>query len=520
MKPAVRLLEDRTVIPGPGSVVRPALAHDRADSSSNVPAALGWMWRPGPPTLNVPIVLGSLAAVIACAVLATIAPVLVLALAALAVVVVIVMLHPPAAAYLLITLTPLVVGINRGAAIPVLRPNEALAVVLALALGTRALIGMRTGSRRRLQLNAVDAAILTYTAAASILPLLIMTLRHRGITSDDIAYALIPWKFVGVYIIVAASVKTAVQVKRCLMLCLGSAAVVAVVALLQVGHVGPVQRLLNQYYAPLGVVGSLATGRGSSTLGLPAATGDLLIYSLALAGALISLRIGRRRILICLAVLFGVGALATAEFSCMLGLLIAVLLICVVNRSYRFLLAAAGSGVLGYLLLHNTINSRLSGFSSAQGVPTSWSGRLHNLHTYFWPQLFSGWNPVLGVRLSARVPVTTQARQYVWIESGYTWLLWAGGIPLLLAFCYLLVRVLRTARSVAKGPPDAVTAVARTLMVAVGVVAVLMLFDPHVTYRGSADVFYMLMALLAVMRPANSTFPSRAPTPVQHRRED
>ena len=280
--------------------------------------------------------------------------------------------------------------------------------------------------------------------------------------------------------------------------------------------VGPVSRLLNQYYAPLGFVGSLATGRGSSTLGLPAATGDLTLYGLALAAAALSLRIGPRRILGLLAVLFGVGTLATAEFSSILGLLVAVVLICVVNRSSRFLLAAAGSGLLGWLLLQNAISTRLSGFNSAQGVPASWSGRLHNLHTYFWPQLFSGWNPVLGVRVSSRVPVSTQARQYVWIESGYTWLLWAGGIPLLLAFGFLIARVLGTAHMLSSGPPDALTAVARTLLVAAGVMAVLMVFDPHVTYRGSADVFYMLLAMLGVRRPKGSAVHSHVPVLTSH----
>ncbi len=153
-------------------------------------------------------------------------------------------------------------------------------------------------------------------------------------------------------------------------------------------------------------------------------------------------------------------------------------------------------------------------------MPSSWSGRLHNLHTYFWPQLFSGWNPVLGVRLSARVPVSTQARQYVWIESGYTWLLWAGGIPLLLAFFFLIARVLRTAHALSGGPPDALTAVARTLLVAVVVMAVLMAFDPHVTYRGSADAFYMLMALLGVARQTKESFPSRAPTAAYYNRNE
>ena len=46
-------------------------------------------------------------------------------------------LHPPLAAFVLIAATPLIVGIDRGSVIPILRPNEALALVLATGLCAR-----------------------------------------------------------------------------------------------------------------------------------------------------------------------------------------------------------------------------------------------------------------------------------------------------------------------------------------------------------------------------------------------
>jgi hypothetical protein len=106
--------------------------------------------------------------------------------------------------------------------------------------------------------------------------------------------------------------------------------------------------------------------------------------------------------------------------------------------------------------------------------------------------------------MSARVPVATQARGYAWIESGYTWLLWGGGIFLFVAFFVLLFVVLRRGVRLAGGPGDPIGVVGRALVVAFGVMAVLMFFDPHLTYRGSADSLFLLMALSGVRRTAPS----------------
>jgi hypothetical protein len=141
------------------------------------------------------------------------------------------------------------------------------------------------------------------------------------------------------------------------------------------------------------------------------------------------------------------------------------------------------------------IDRRLSGFGSASGLPASWVGRLRNLRTYFWPELFSHGNVFLGVRPSARIPVASQATGYVWIESGYTWLLWGGGLPLFASFLFFVQASVQRGWRAARRQRDAVSVAGIAVFVAVIVATVLMAFDPHLTYRGSADALFCLLAL-------------------------
>jgi peptidoglycan biosynthesis protein MviN/MurJ (putative lipid II flippase) len=416
-----------------------------------------------------------------------------------------VLVRPAVAGYLLIFLTPLVVGVDASGLVPFLRPNEALIVLFGALIGVRWLARVRTGDRRWPKVDRVDIWLIALGLTSSVLPLMMMVARQRQITPDDLLYCIVIWKLLGEYVIVRATITTREQAMRCLVLSMISGAIVSAVAILQPLGLFGVPALLAKFYAPLGVTAVLTNGRGSSLLGLPAAVADLAILNLVIAIAMIARGHPRRLWLGGLAALFALSVLAAAEFSTVIALLVALGAVVALTKSGKIVAYGIPVALLGGVLLWPVIEIRLSGFHSASGLPISWITRLRNLQTYFWPTLFSDFNWIFGVRPSARVVAPNQQYGYVWIESGYTWLLWGGGIPLLLSYLGFAVAVIRKGWAFARRA-DAAGIAGTAVAAAMCAQMFSMIFDPHLTYRGAGDALFLILALVRVLpgRPAQA----------------
>jgi peptidoglycan biosynthesis protein MviN/MurJ (putative lipid II flippase) len=402
---------------------------------------------------------------------------------------------PALAAYLAIGLTPLIVNLSVGG-LSYIRPNEAIDLLVGAVLAARGLTMVRTGQLPRIRLDRIEVAMVLMAVFNSVVPLLWMTVRQEPISQDDLLYSLVMWKLLGLYAIVRFAVSTDKQIRRCLWLSVAAASVVALVAIMQSLSLFGVPRLLAEFFGGPTEFGPPG-GRGSSTLGLPAATADLMVFNLAIVAGLWTRYRRRRLVLLAAAVLMLFGALAAGEFSGAIGLVVGVICIAIVSGSPRLLAWFVPAAAIGGYVLWPVIGTRLSGFQSAAGLPQSWLGRLENLETYFWPRLFSDWNFLLGVEPAARIAIVSYSGDYVWIESGYTWLLWGGGIPLLASFLFFAYVTGKRGWQAAWAAKDARSVAGTAVFVAVVVIVVLMIFDPHLTYRGSADEFFFLIALVA-----------------------
>jgi hypothetical protein len=411
-----------------------------------------------------------------------------------------VLLRPALAAYTLIVVTPLITGVDRGRLIPVLRPNEAIVLLMAVpvflhtmadpARARRAIARLRTG---------IGLSILLLLVTGSVLPLAWMFARGLAPTPDDAFYAVVLWKYALAYGIVRTTITSALQVRTCLWLILGVGVLVGVVGVVQSRDLlGIPQLLATEYSSAGGSEGPAVAGIGAtSTLGDPQPFGDVMVFCFAVAAAWLLRRRDRRWPLIGCAVVFALATVASAEVSEVVALLTAALALGILHRRLRhmalgvLLVTAAAAAILPDVVTH-----RLQDVDPVTGTPISWSGRLSNLETYFLPQLASPSTLALGVRPEARMATPdVEPDGWTYIESGHLWLLWTGGVPLLVAYIVFLVIGLRITWRIARTRDGPVGVAAAASWTALVVLAVITTFDPHLTMRGSADLDFTLLAL-------------------------
>lgn len=424
------------------------------------------------------------------------------ALAGLGVLVVfaIVFLRPAAGAYLYLAVTPLVVGLGRGALVPVLRPNEALLALIVAAIGLRVVVRFARGDRLSFSFSGIDRSLLILAVTGSLLPVLWRFGQGYAITSDDLSYAAVLWKFLMLYSVFRVAVTTPRQARVALWIAMGATAIVALIAILQSLSLFGVPEFLTRYYLPF--QGNTAdVGRGSSTFALSFAVADVMAMNLGIAVALLPQTDGRtRKILIGLGVVFLLGAIGAGQISGYIGLVVAAVAIGVATNQMRLVIrTGVPVAILGSLLLWPVLAGRFAGFTGG-GLPQSWEGRMSNLRDFILPELQSGLGWLVGVRPAARMPAPERWREWVYIESGVVWLLWTGGIVLVAAFVYFVATSSRDLRSIIdadlESSPAAVGA-----FTGLWVITVLMIFDPHLTMRGTADLFFPLLALAQVSAP-------------------
>jgi hypothetical protein len=421
-------------------------------------------------------------------------PVVLLGLA-LALVLAVCAYRPVAGTYLYLATLPFIAGFERGT-IPLLRPNEAL---LLLVIGG-ALLGAYfrhlAGTPVRLRFRpAVDAPLAAFVLLCTAWPLASLLLRGEVPREDELAALLPAGKLAAVFLLVRMTVLDQRQLVRVMRIIVWSASGIALIAIAQTLRVPQVIDFLGTYM-PAEQSSEIAA-RGSTTLSSSIATGDviaiglILVITCAVRGLL-----GRTERLVAGLVL-AAGVLAAGQFSTWIAALVGGALILhqypqLRRQAVRFLPVAGVALLVGA----PAFIARLQSFGEGYGVPRSWLGRWDNLTTFYVPSLFDDGAFLIGVSPESVLPAPETWRELIYLESGYLHLLWVGGLPLLAGFVWLSIAVLRRCADLA-GRPDALGACASTLQIAWWMVIILSVIDPHLFLRGTGDLLFALLAIVS-----------------------
>jgi hypothetical protein len=411
--------------------------------------------------------------------------------------------RPVWAAYIFLATQPFIGGIDRGKLVPLLRPSEALQFFLTAAVIAGVAVRAIQGERLSVRFTRLDRAIVILAVLASIWPLFWMFARNRIPTSTDFFSTIVMWRLAALYALFRWVIKTPEQARRCMWTLLISAGMLAVLAIfdsLGIWRVGGI-------WTPAQSDGT-SSGRGGATLNSAIAVGDYLSYAFAIALVYL-LRGYRPRALV--AAITGVvvlGILGTGQFSAWIAAFVVVI---VVARSEGEMARLAAwmvpIGVVGALVAGPVVAQRLAGFSGPQGLPPSWLGRYDNLVHFFLPML-GNFRWVLGVRPDSVIPAPETWRDVIYLESGYLWFFWVGGIPLLLGFCWFARAAFRHTKLVLARRHDDIGVAAVAARSAMWCLVFLSIIDMHLTLRGGGDLFFILLGL-----SANLNVPEPIPAP-------
>jgi hypothetical protein len=457
----------------------------------------------GPPSIGTEVprqapalVAGALAAVLVGAAAGALGPLVVVVIAA-AGLFALVATRPVTAAYVYLAVMPFITGIERGALVPLMRPNEALQLLLTVAVLGGAYVRSLTRGEAVVSVTRLDRTIVVLAVLASAWPVAWLLLRGESPTTEDLLSTATLWRLAALYALFRYVVRTPEQLRRCVGILLVAASTLALITILEALGAPSIGGLVD------GVGGAVGgDGRGQGTLSSSIAVGDFLAYSLAAVLALsLRARIGRWTAVVAGA-LVCCGSLATGQFSAWIAALIVVVVVAGSERQLgRLLVRALPVAAVGLVVSWPIVQERLSGFEGDFGVPNSWVGRVDNLTQFYLPQL-GGFRWLLGVRPDAVLPAPETWREVIYLESGLLWLLWVGGVPLLLAFFWFLRTALRHTRQVAAARADDVGALALAARAALWAMALLTIIDMHLTLRGGGDLLFLLLGLSAIRWPA------------------
>lgn len=393
----------------------------------------------------------------------------------------------------LVLTVPLTAGLARGAVIPVLKPNEAILLIVLAGV-----IAHNLTVRRVRPLSALDLAVGTYAIGSVVIPWLVLELTRYPADLDTWRTVVSPALFLIVYYIFSRTAFTTETLRIVLNCALLAGVMVCGIAAAELVNLPGVRSFVEANYpAPI-----LSSFRPSSTLGHFSAVGAFgaLTYILALAIATVR-HPGFSSLWLTFVMGVGLLGVIVSETWAPLAALPVVTLIIVIygRRIPRELVITVALGLVGTIFLWPLISARFDSqhLITAQGfaLPESMQTRIRYWTEFIIPAL----SDHIWIGTGTVIPSSVPAPLTTYVDNEYLWAAFRAGVPgvaLLLAMMFSIMASGITARSSANSERRVLGAAAlatATMLILLGATA------QYITFAGLSQEIAMLVGVLAAL---------------------
>jgi hypothetical protein len=414
---------------------------------------------------------------------------------------------------------PVTTGIARGAVIPLLRPSEAILLIVGTGLVVHYL-----PRRRTLAISGLDYLVGGFAVGLVLIPALLLFATHYPFDISVPAQfdrwrdVFGPLQFLAFYLIFSRTDLTRSEVAICLNLALGASVIVGLVAIVQLTGILPGLRdLIETFYPPTELRDWESLHRPPSLLGHFSAVGAFAALNYTLALVLAAIRHpGFSPVWLGLAMVVNAAAvLASLTLAPIVALVPVTIAVIWYGRRIptQLVVTVAAAVVLGAVLLSPFLAGRLQeqqiGFAASQGLtaPQSLDARIRLWEAFFLPALAPHIWLGTGTVLPAEIPPALMGN----IDNEYLGEAFRAGVAGVALLIALLVGLFvaglrgRDRPSIWRRSLSAVVFADAMLVAAVGISA------QYLTYGAVYSHLAIVVGLLAAFtRPARQAIESPA----------
>ena len=391
----------------------------------------------------------------------------------------------------LVLVAPLTAGLARGAVLPLLKPSEALVLIVLAGV-----VINHMSIRRTRPITGLDLAIGGYVIGSVVIPWLVLWLTHYPVDVDTWRTVVSPALFGVVYYIYSRTELADGSLRTVLNLAMLAGVLVSLIAAAELVNVPGVRDIVSFYYPGP----TLSAFRPGSTLGHYSAVGAFgaLTYILALSLAATQSEGFSRWWLTAVMGISALGVIVSQTWAPLAALPVATaVLLIYARRVPRELVFTAFAGLLAMVVLWPLISARFDSqhLVTVQGfaLPESMQTRIRYWSEFIVPAL----SDHLWVGTGTVIPSTVPAHLTTFVDNEYLWAAfragWAG-VALLLGMLAAMMAVGWTMRFSSDSTQ-------RSIGAAAGATAVILILlgatAQYITFAGLSQEIAMLVGVLA-----------------------